>query len=320
MLHPRFTRAAVVCDSIIKGTRITTLLTHYPWPIHAEVLRHRILSHSVASSRAIPLPRQIESVEKEPYVPYKWGANQKGMVAETELPEEVQKECIQEWLALRDKAVASARWFAGKMVHKENPSQFLKGFGYTDDLITGTEWENFFNLRCHPDARAEINALAVAVRQALDDSTPVERDFHLPFVETLVGDDTDVALRGLVERDEVAPDEFLKFVEDSPDKVELLSRATDPRARMLGRTALAFISAARCARLSYGRLDGAPLSPLEDFKAGYGHALHGHFSVLEHQAFAYTNTTHLRSNLTYPWTQFRKLLRNEAVFRSQRVG
>lgn len=319
-LHPRFTRADVVADSIVKGTRITTLLTHYPWPIHAEVLRHRILSHSVASSRAIPLSRQIESVKNEPYVPYKWGKNQKGMVAEEELPEEVQRECITEWLALRDKAVASAEWFASKGVHKENPSQFLKGFGYTDDLITGTDWENFFNLRCHPAARAEINALARAVQQALDASTPVERDFHLPFVETLVGSDADVALHKLTKFGELAPDEYLKFVEEAPHKVDLLPlRSYNALGQMLGRVALGFISAARCARLSYGRLDGAPLDAFEDFKAGYAHALHGHYSVLEHQAFCFPYMVQFRSNLAHPWTQFRKLLKHEAVFRPQGV-
>lgn len=315
--HPRFTRATVVCDSVCEGRRITTLLCHYPWPIHSEVLRHRILSHSVASSRAIPLAEQIKAVRNEPYVPYKWGKNQKGMIAMEELPEEVQRECVKKWLELRDTTVLQAEWFAAQGVHKENPSQFLKGFGYTDDLITGTEWENFFNLRIHPAAREEINALAKAIRQAMEGSTPVERNYHLPFVETH-GEAT--SLEDLV-LSKATPPASLRQPEPGVGRVAMVEGMTGLWGEIEGPAAVAFVSAARCARLSYGKLDGAPLDVAEDFRRGYAHAAHGHSSVLEHQAFAYSalpkQTPKLASNFARPWVQFRKLIQGEAVFPKQ---
>jgi hypothetical protein len=59
--------AEVIKDSIgPNGKRITTFLINHWRGIHAELLRHRLFSFSVASSRAIPYSVQAEQVENDP--------------------------------------------------------------------------------------------------------------------------------------------------------------------------------------------------------------------------------------------------------------
>ena len=55
----------------------------------AELNTHRMFSRNSASSRAIPVAKQIQRVLKDPYLPVEWGKNKPGMsAAETLSPEE----------------------------------------------------------------------------------------------------------------------------------------------------------------------------------------------------------------------------------------
>jgi hypothetical protein len=52
-------------------------------------------------------------------------------------------------------------------------------------VITATDWDNFFNLRIHPDAQPEICMLAYKMYQAMQESKPIELkvgEWHLPYV------------------------------------------------------------------------------------------------------------------------------------------
>jgi thymidylate synthase ThyX len=52
-------------------------------------------------------------------------------------------------------------------------------------IVTATEWDNFWNLRCHPDAQPEIRLVAESMRAAFESSEPVnlaEDEWHLPLV------------------------------------------------------------------------------------------------------------------------------------------
>ncbi|MGH9160975.1 MAG: hypothetical protein ACRD2X_13445, partial [Vicinamibacteraceae bacterium] len=55
-------------------------------------------------------------------------------------------------------------------------------------VLSGTTYENFFALRCHPDAQPELRTLAEMMRDAYEQSTPQPvpaGGWHLPFM----GDD-----------------------------------------------------------------------------------------------------------------------------------
>ena len=58
-------KCEILADSISEqGHRLTTFKVTYPRIIHAEMLRHRMLSRNVASSRAIPFEKMVKDVEK----------------------------------------------------------------------------------------------------------------------------------------------------------------------------------------------------------------------------------------------------------------
>lgn len=60
-------KVEIKADSVNpRGERIVTMLGGYPRFIHAEHLRHRMFSFSVASSRAIPFARMLTKVEEDP--------------------------------------------------------------------------------------------------------------------------------------------------------------------------------------------------------------------------------------------------------------
>lgn len=303
------TSVQVIEDSIApdSGKRLTTLLVRHPWVVHPEFLRHRILSTSVASSRAIPLKDQIKSVQEEPYIPYKWGAAQKGMFATEVVPEEQQQQARELWLRQRDEAVKAALELEKLGVHKENGAQLLKPFGYTYALWTGTEWENFFNLRTPVQAREEMRILARLTRRALEESKPVLRALHLPYIKHQ--EHTRIAAN---------PGELSQKLKlgTLPDQLPL---HTKEMALHQDWIALSFASAARCARLSFNKLDGGKASLEEDVMKGVQHTLDGHSSVLEHQGFVLRpdGVRPPPSNFKGPWNQFRKIFANEAIYRER---
>jgi thymidylate synthase ThyX len=70
-------------------------------------------------------------------------------------------------------------------VHKQIINRLLEPFYCINTLVTSTEWDNFFELRDHPDAQPEIRALAIAMKEAIAGSIPDrlhEGEWHLPYV------------------------------------------------------------------------------------------------------------------------------------------
>jgi len=182
--------AKVIADSIsTSNKRITTLELQYPRFIHGEVMTHRVFSRNAMSSRAIPVAKMIEQVRNNPAMPIHWGANQPGMQASAE---------VQHALAAQDlwrQAARVAAQFAESMadigLHKQVANRILEPFQWMRTLVTATEWDNFFELRCHPDAQPEFQALAVKIRDAMAEHRPVSRPgrtfadhehWHLPYV------------------------------------------------------------------------------------------------------------------------------------------
>jgi hypothetical protein len=218
--------AKIVCDSISpRGTRLTSLELVFPRCILAEVNTHTVLTKNSASSRAIPVEKMLRRVQDNPYVPSHWGINQSGMQAEKELPEHMRPVAEDAWLEARDNAVNSVRKLLnvgdvyGKEsyeVHKQITNRLLEPFMWHTALITGTEWNNFFNLRCHKDAHPDFIKVAKLAYRALQESEPQQLEYgvwHLPYIRP-------------EEHDEFSTDELIK------------------------------LSVARCARVSYLTQDG----------------------------------------------------------------
>lgn len=189
--------ASVLADSISPdGHRLTTLQVRMPRIVLAEFNTHRRLSRNSASSRAIPVSKQIAMVLEDPFVPAKFPLNQPGMSAARYLePGDPAFDAeVAHWLADRDRAVESTRARAERGVHKQIANRILEPFMWHEAIVSSTEWDNFISLRAHPDAQPEIQEPAEAMREAIAASTPTPRsegEWHLP----LTGFDGDDELK-----------------------------------------------------------------------------------------------------------------------------
>jgi thymidylate synthase ThyX len=145
----------------------------------------------------------------------------------------------------------------------------LEPFGHISVVCTATEWDNFFELRCHPDADPTMRALAEAMRDAINVSEPEDLgvdDWHLPYIS----------------------DEEMRY---GPE-IEHLT----------------MISAARCARVSYLNHDGTEPDIQKDLALADRLLSSKHMSPFEHQARVTDDEgTALWGNFR-GWDQFRKMV------------
>jgi len=128
----------------------------YPRIIHSEMMTHRMFSRNSASSRAIPFKKMVESVKQNPFIPMAWQKDHKGMQGTEYFPQEgftaeegIGEEGLKDyWLAARDRAIQVAESLNNNNVTKQLCNRLLEPFMYHTVLVTATEWENFFKLRC----------------------------------------------------------------------------------------------------------------------------------------------------------------------------
>lgn len=180
-------KASIVADSISDaGHRLTTMEVTFPRIVLAEFNTHRVFSRNSASSRAIPVEKQIERVQQQPFIPEYWGAKQRGMQAEQELGRTAIAQARSRWLQARDDAVAHTEKLLDIGLHKQLTNRILEPFMSHTVIVTATEWDNFFALRANPMAQPEIRQAAELMRQQYNDSVPREvaaGEWHLPFIQ-----------------------------------------------------------------------------------------------------------------------------------------
>ena len=215
------------CDINNKENELLTVQVKYGLIIHAEFLRHRMLSRGVKSNRAIPMNIIRKEVLQDPYVPVWFGAAQKGMVADNEMKYKWLGRQV--WLKSRYLA-CGVHWLADKLgAHKEWANRLLNPWQFVRETITATEWDNLYNLRLHKDAQKDIQEIVNCIYVAHKNSTPLEikqGEWHVPYVNRERDQDT-----GL-----------LNYLDNDGTKL-FYSDALKS-------------SAARCARSSYDKHDG----------------------------------------------------------------
>ena len=161
---------------------LITVQARYPRFIHAELMTHRVFSRNASSSRAVPIDRMIQDVLDDPAMPVEWGRNQPGMQAGAQVKDTVAARSI--WLAAHRDAVRYAMRMRDAGLHKQIVNRILEPFGHISVVITATEWDNFFDLRCHPAADPTMRALAEAIKEAISFSTSWElasTEWHKPY-------------------------------------------------------------------------------------------------------------------------------------------
>ncbi len=174
-------RAEIILDSIsTEGHRLTTMEVTFPRIILAEFNTHRQFSRNSASSRALSAKHMIEWVRNDPFIP-EFTLEQKGMSG-APYPDELRDEAHDEWLGALDDALRAAEQLVELGVHKQHVNRLLEPFMWQTVLVSATEWDNFFKLRCANDAQPEMQKIAGLMRKAQEASTPAVRVYHAPFV------------------------------------------------------------------------------------------------------------------------------------------
>lgn len=254
--------ARIVADSINEqGNRITTFELEYHRFIHSEIMTHRLFSRNAMSSRAVPVSKMIEQVRNNPATPIHWGKNQAGMQAKEELQDWSVESAMRQWKQASAYATGQAEILNTIGAHKQIINRLLEPFQMMKTVLTATEFDNFFWLRCDPDAQPEIQELASCMFEAMRKSKPEKLkvgQWHTPYVDHWVG----------VEGHE---DEFgyLIYENDKPKMVTL----EEAKA----------ISASCCAQVSYRSLNNTYEKAMDIYKKlASGRKVHA--SPFEHVA------------------------------------
>lgn len=139
----------IIADSINTfGNRITTFKLTYPRIVHAELMTHRLFSRNAASSRAIPVRKMIESVRNNMFTPLAIQKAHKGMQG-TDYFEGVELEQAKQlWVESAELAIQQAEKMERFGISKQLVNRVVEPYQYYQVLVTATEWENFFSLRC----------------------------------------------------------------------------------------------------------------------------------------------------------------------------
>jgi hypothetical protein len=272
-------KVKILKDSIgPNGVRLTTWELTYPRFVHAELMTHRLFSRNSASSRAIPTKTLMRQIRKDPAMPVWWGKNQKGMQAREELTGWRKTIVLFTWLQARWFALFFA-WSLTKLgMHKQIANRVLEPWMFITVIVTATEFDNWFNLRCHPDAQPEIGWVAKEMKRQYDENKPEPLEagrWHLPL-----------------------------FTENDWDLIP--GQWSAERNRHACK-----VSAGRCARVSYLTHDGKrDLVADEDLADKL--MVSGHWSPFEHVAQALDNY-HLHHEIPWSgnlrgWTQYREIV------------
>lgn len=240
----------------------------YPRIIHSEFMTHRMFSRNAMSSRATPLKTMIKSLDEEHYVPQQFLKNQSGMVGGEPFTEEEQASLKDTWHKAYTIVRELALEFADVGVHKQYVNRLLEPFAFIKVIVTATEWDNFFKLRLAPDAQPEIQDLAKAIKGSMElkgelELLAINRDGSVPYIE--LDDVVDIG-RGFPVGNDLE----------------------------LG-IAIACVSMARCARVSYYKHDGTRPSIEEDLKLAKRLLTSGHLTPSEHIVFPLMFPEHERN-------------------------
>jgi thymidylate synthase ThyX len=249
--------AEIVMDSLSTGgARVTTLKLVYPRFVHGEFMTHRVFSRNASSSRAIPISKMIEAVDSEPAEPSEWGRNEPGMQSRRLLEDIDLKAAQAVWRGAARVAARTSAHLAEIGCHKQIANRVTEPWQHMAVVCTATDFNNFFTLRCHPDADPTMQDLGWAMADAYFNSQPrpcADGEWHLPF--TTAGERLTLDIKTLLA-----------------------------------------CSVARCARVSYKNHDGSLPIVSKDLELTSSLSSSGHWSPFEHQAQALADASQRSGN------------------------
>jgi len=185
--------AKVIKDSIGPyGQRLTTMEVTFHRFVLAEFNTHRVFSRNSASSRAIPVERQLERVLQDPAWPLAWPREQRGMQGGGGLEGDDLLDAKDLFYDVWDETTKLVQQYIAdhpdksSRLHKSLINRLLEPFMWHTVIVSATEWQGFWDQRVSPLAQPEIHAPAELMLAAYESSVPDELgfdDWHLPYIE-----------------------------------------------------------------------------------------------------------------------------------------
>lgn len=189
--------AKIILDSISpNGNRLTTIELNFHRFVLAEFNTHRSHSRNSASSRAIPVEKQLGSVLEYPAFPLIWSAEQAGMQGGGELVGRDLWDAQDLFTEIHYHTTMSIQNYLNShpekstRLHKSLLNRLLEPFMWHRVIATATKmgWENFFKLRSSYSttlAQPEIMAPADIAYDVYGVSIPTlvgYGDYHTPYI------------------------------------------------------------------------------------------------------------------------------------------
>lgn len=141
--------ANIIADSIDKrNNRITSYVLNVPQIIVKELLRHRMFSFSSSSMRAIPFNKVLKDIRENMFVPLAFQSHHSGMQGSEYLAGKDAELAKNQWIESGLKACDEAERLYNLGATKQLCSRIIEPYGYAKILITATEFDGFFELRC----------------------------------------------------------------------------------------------------------------------------------------------------------------------------
>jgi thymidylate synthase ThyX len=304
-----------------QNDRITTFKLTYPRIIHAELMTHRMFSRNAASSRAVPAKKMIQMVRDNMFIPLAFQKEHKGMQGSEYFEGDQLKKAIQLWCDAAESALEHSEKMRVFGITKQLTNRVLEPYQYYQVLVTATEWENFFKLRCPQYEYYLGNKLIGTYRSEKDlaknksihkpwtslqkaENSTSQAEIHIQAIAELMWD----AYNESIPKELKAGEWHIPFGDNLTD-LHLLPYELAPAAttQEFVQKLKVKIATARCARISYETLGDNPKIDYEaDLKLHDILVKNGHASPLEHCALA-TNDSNWYGNFK-GWNQYRKIL------------
>ena len=311
-------KAEILADSLSpQGNRLITMKITFPRIIHSELMTHRMFSRNSASSRAIPFKKMVQMVEENPFIPIAWQENHKGMQGFNYLTDQLEIDlAISNWLEARNSALDLAiNLNKQSNVTKQLCNRLLEPFMWHTVIVSATEWENFFALRCPQYECSFSKNLFRSKKEACQKDAYNEfsnfgeidwlqcnksqADIHIQAIAELMWDAYNESTPKKLEAGEWHIPFGDKFDYNKIDKLN----------EGIGEENEIKIATARCARISYETLGDNPKIDYEaDLRLHDMLVKNGHASPLEHCALA-TNDCNWYANFK-GFIQYRHLIEN----------
>lgn len=266
--------ATIVADSIdSNGNRLISYIITIPQIIVKELLRHRMFSFSSSSMRAIPFLKTLQDIKENMFIPLAFQKHHNGMQGNDYLQDLDFEIAKKKWIEIGLKACDEAEQLYNLGVTKQICSRIIEPFGYAKILVTATEFDNFFELRCPKYLIGEFRSKKDAIKFA-NTIAPG----RLPDIEDTLAwlkasqSSAEIHIQALAEamwdaRNESTPKQLkpgewhIPFGDQmDPSMLHFLSYDGDHQTEEELKKAIISnklkIAVARCARLSYMTFDG----------------------------------------------------------------